>query len=947
MVTCNKYSHIASDGTAPDWVELYNSSDKPLNLNGWGLTDDKTEPYKFTFPDITVDSGEYLLIYCSGAEKTDAEDGILRAGFKLSSKGEFLALTDAGGATIQSLDINALGADISYGRKDDGSYAYYNKPTPGTANSGETASEPVFSDSAIDSSIKINEYVSNPRYTITDSDGERYCWVEIINTGSSPVDISGYGLSNDEDNPKKGSFPDITLQSGEIRLVFFSGKDKTDPDGELHTNFKLNSSDTSIILSQELGHSIDEVSIDSSLDKLSAGRSADFSSWVYFETPTPGVSNGTDGVSDISQIDRTKLHDLYISEVKTGKSALTDSPDWIELHNAGTASVDLTGYGLSDDSKQPFLYTFPETVIQPGEYLIVYLQYLTDDPLSSLAAETFSLNSDGENVFLSKPDGSVADTMNTGVQHYGITRGRTGTSTDCVYFTTPTPRAANSSEYCTAYTQKPALSAGGYVESGYSVEITAESEAIVYYTTDGSKPTTSSAVYSGPISITESTPVRAIAVTSGKLASECATENYIIDEKHDIPVVCISVDDDEFFGSENGIYSEGSGYSSGSHPHRGANYWKDIEREISFEWFEADGTRGIEAPAGIKIFGQYSRAYDQRSLAIKFRGAYGVSSITYPFFRDYDVTTFSSLILRTSGQDVNSTKLRDAFYAQITKNEMNLDYMEYRPCAVYINGQYWGLYNLREQEDENYISNHYGVSTESIDIIQKEGAVRSGSDESWEELLEYVKSHNLSDSDSYAYVSEKVDIEEFTDYIITEVFLCNPDTDNIKYWRSTDGDGKFRWLLYDLDISLMSESHTKNYLSEYFHSEGHGYNHVIPTTLQRGLMQNAEYKQYFIQRYAYHLTHTFRSERTTAILDQMADEIRTEMPRHIARWKNGTKYSLACPEYDIASPRSMEHWEGKITQLKTIITARLETAEQELQEYFDLSDSEMQALGLA
>ena len=244
-----------------------------------------------------------------------------------------------------------------------------------------------------------------------------------------------------------------------------------------------------------------------------------------------------DGVSDISQIDRTKLHNLYISEVKTGKSALTDSPDWIELHNAGTASVDLTGYGLSDDSKQPFLYTFPETAIQPGEYLIVYLQYLPDDPLSSLAAETFSLNSDGENVFLSKPDGSVADAMNTGVQHYGITRGRTGASTDCVYFTTPTPGAANSSEYCTAYTQKPALSAGGYVESGYSVEITAESEATVYYTTDGSKPTTSSAVYSGPISITESTPVRAIAVTPGKLASECATENYIIDEKHDIPVV--------------------------------------------------------------------------------------------------------------------------------------------------------------------------------------------------------------------------------------------------------------------------------------------------------------------------------------------------------------------------------------------------------------------------
>lgn len=943
VVTSNRYSHTASDGTAPDWVELYNNSNKPVNLSGWGLTDDKTDPYKFTFPDMTINSGEYLLVYCNGAEQTDAEDGILRTGFKLSSKGEFLALTDANGTNIQSLNIDTLNPDISYGRKDDGSYAYYNIPTPGAANQGDTNSEPVFNDSLLDSAIKINEYITDSKYTITDSDGERYCWVEIINTGASPVDLTGYGLSNDADDPKKWSFPEMTLQPGEIRLVFLSGKDKTDPNGELHANFKLHSSDTSLVLSQELGHAIDEVPVDTQFGNCSYGRSTDYGAWLYFDTPTPGAVNDTQGVSEISQIDNSKLHDLYISEVKTAKSK--ESPAWIELHNTGIASIDLTGYGLSNDSHEAFLYTFPQATIQPGGYLVVYIKSLPENALSSLLADTFSLDPDGDNVFLCKPDGSVVDTMNSGVQYLGITRGRAESSGECVYFTTPTPGAANSSEYCADYTQKPKLSAGGYVEAGYSVEITAEDGAAIYYTTDGSKPTTSSAVYSGPISINSSAPVRAIAVASGKLSSECATENYIIDQKHDIPVVCISVDDDQFFGYDNGIYSGGPGYSSSAHPHRGANYWKDIEREISFEWFEADGTRGIEAPAGIKIFGQYSRAFDQRSLAIKFKGSYGMGSVTYPFFRDYDVTTFNSLILRTSGQDVNCTKLRDALYSQITKHEMDLDYMEYRPCAVYINGQYWGLYNLREQEDENYISNHYGVDTDSIDLMQKENTVRCGSDEAWDELLEYVKSHDLSDSSAYAYVSERVDIEEFTDYMITEIFFSNPDSDNIKYWRSTDNGGKFRWMLYDLDLSLMSEAHSKNYLAEYFHVEGHGYNHVIPTVLQRGLLQNHEYKQYFIKRYAYHLTHTFRAERTNAILDQMANEIRTEMPRHIARWQEGSSLTCTCDNHS-ATPRSMEYWEARIEQLKSILTARVGTATQELKDYFGLSDAEMNELGL-
>lgn len=970
VVTSNKYSLTAEDGSAPDWVELYNGSGAAVNLSGWGLTDDETDQYKFTFPNVTLGSGQYLIIYCTGSEQTDSEDGILRTGFKLSSKGEFLALTDARGNTIQAFNLDPMTADISYGRADDGTYLYFGLPTPGYKNEGITNTVPEFDQAVAESPIKINEYITNNDYSIVDSDGERHEWVEIINTGDTAVDITGYGLSDDESDTKKWSFPEMTLQPGEIRLVFLSGKDRTDPSGELHANFGLSDSDTKLILSQEMGRTIDVSVIDSKLGSASCGRApGDYSNWVYFAEPTPGKENTTKSFTEIAQASETYLPAVYLSETKSNKVARSDDPDWIELTNSGSEAIDLNGYGLSDSKDEPFRFTFTDTVLQPGEYLVVYCKNLPEGQTSGLVASDISLNADGEEVYLSKPDGSILDVVNTGVQYNGITSGRVSGSNTRVYFTTATPGAANSSDYYTTYTQRPILSTGGYVDSGYNVEITAEEGATIYYTTDGSKPTTSSNKYSGAISISESTPVRAIAVVQGKLVSECATENYIVDDKHDIPVVCISVNEDEFFGSTNGIYAKGAGYKAddADFPHTGANYWKDIEREISFEWFETDGTRGIEVPAGIKIFGQYSRALDQKSLVIKFRNAYGAGEVTYPFFRDYDVTTFSSLILRVSGQDVNSTKLRDAFFAQVCKNYMELDYMEYRPCAVYINGEYWGLYNLREQLDENYVKNHYhytssdvdvqntnGTSddadgesiakfdSDAVDVIKGNRDVKNGSITDWNELLEYVSTHDLSDPEAYEYVCSRVDVEEYADYIIAETFFNNTDSGNVRFWRDANGDNKYRWMLYDLDWALSPSTYTWNYIEEYFHETGHGIGHGFSTVLPRALLKNSEWKNYFIERYAYHLTHTFRSERTQAILDQMAEEIRTEMPRHIARWSN-----TGSPAQEISTPSSMEVWENNLNSLKNMLDERISIVTEDLQQYFGLSSERMKELGLS
>ena len=935
IVSSNTYSLQASDGSSPDWVELYNGTSSAINLNGYGLTDDTVDRYKFEFPNVTIGPGEYLLLYATGQEDLSNSDGVLRMGFKLSAtKGETLILSAPNDQDVHAIQFEAMPADVSYGRMADGTFAYFGLPTPGAENAGPTNSTPEFTEGVVESPLVINEYILENDYSIIDEDGDRSEWVEIKNTGTEPVSLKGYGLSDDEFDTKKWVFPDMELAPGEIRIVFLSGKDKTDPSGQLHANFGLGSGDTKLILSQEYGKSVDVAVLNHNMgSNTSCGRNPQNSEeWLYFPSPTPGAENTTKGFTEIEESTEKYLPDLHISETKTSAGVGEEaSADWIELANTGDTAINLEGYGLSDDKDEPFLFKFPSTEIEPGQYLLIYCGDMAEGDLSTTA---FGLASRTDTIYLSQPDGVVIDHIQTGVQYPGITSGReTGSgSSKRVFFREPTPGAANSANIYQGYSAKPTFSqVGGYVENGTTIEITAANGAAIYYTTDGSKPTTNSTAYHGPITISKTMPLRAIAVESGKLTSEVTTENYLVTEQHDIPVVCISSDPDGLFGYENGILADGPGHThnEADFPYQGANFWKDWEREISFEWFEADGTKGVEFPAGIKVFGQYSRADPQKSMAIYLRGSYGQSSVTYPFFRDYDVTTFENLILRTSGQDWNVTKLRDAFFSQSVKDTMDLDYMEYRPCAVYINGEYWGLYNLREKQNENYIVHHYpGTVKGQLDVIKADNNAQAGTNEDIKDLREYISSHDLSDPEVYEEVCKRVDADEFIDYIIVETFYNNTDTGNIRLWRDRNG-GKYRWMLFDMDWGLSPSTYQWNTIEEFFNPNGHGVGDNFSSTIQCGLLENDEWREKFIERYAYHLNNTFAPERLRTLLDAMAAEIRTEMPRHIERWEQ---------------PSSMERWESNVERLANMAEEKVEITKQDLKEFFNLSDSRMQEL---
>lgn len=314
VVASNSYSLILEDGSSPDWIEIYNNTGQAVNLTGYGLSDDENSLYKFEFPQITIQKDGYLVVLCCDKDDS-AKDGYLRTGFKLSSSGETVLLSAPSDQIVDRITYDSLSTDVSYGRTEDGAYTFFGTPTPGAANSGVTSDSPDFSAALESSPIVINELLLDNQSSLIDADGERHPWVEIKNTGSEAVDITGYFLSDNQANTKKWAFPSCTLQPGELKVVVLSGKNKVDGHGNLHASFSLSKKDAKVILSQNLGRSIDVINITEEMATAAYGRDMD-GNLLYFANPTPGKENTSKGFRDITKSDEKYLPDLTVTAPK-------------------------------------------------------------------------------------------------------------------------------------------------------------------------------------------------------------------------------------------------------------------------------------------------------------------------------------------------------------------------------------------------------------------------------------------------------------------------------------------------------------------------------------------------------------------------------------------------------------------------------------------------------
>ncbi|MHB1315616.1 MAG: lamin tail domain-containing protein [Christensenellales bacterium] len=301
VVTSNQYSLTDSTGVSPDWIELYNGTGASINLSGYGLSDDSADPMQFKFPSVNITSGQYLVVFAVGKEDSKTADGIISLGFQLAQDGEKLLLSDPSEKLIQQLEVGPMPSDMSYGWTKDGNYGYFSITTPGSANSSNYNTKPEFDTSSVESVLKINEVMPKNDASVMDQSGERHEWAEIINTGTQPVNLKDYALSDNASDRKKWVFPELELAPGEMMMVFLSGKNIT-AGNELHANFQLSSDETSLLLSNPQGLPIDVVKWVDAPGNVSLGRDPqNMNTWLYYASPTPGEANTTKGFNEIDK----------------------------------------------------------------------------------------------------------------------------------------------------------------------------------------------------------------------------------------------------------------------------------------------------------------------------------------------------------------------------------------------------------------------------------------------------------------------------------------------------------------------------------------------------------------------------------------------------------------------------------------------------------------------
>lgn len=963
VMSNNVNTYIDENGNAPSYINLYNNSNNAISLNGYYISDDENNLKKCALPDVSVNSKDFFTIYSQSyvEDIKDTADTIgissdnkFYINFRLNFLGETLYLTSPDEKTT-TLVVPSLPSDIAYGvsfyDKTSKDYEYFSSGTVGNINQFEHSIELSQIYTAPQYNISISEYMTSNKSKVIDNYGKTSNWIELYNSGDEDVDLSGMVLSDNPAKPNKWTIPNgVTIKANDYLVIWLDKLDEY-KDNNLHSSFKFGENDDKIILTDTNYTTVFEANIKYIDKDISVGFD-DTGNLVYYNVPTPGEPNDNpyDTIQEAMSLD---LKDIYISEVSAfpcGEN--TEDFDWVELYNNSNHDINLDGWKISKKFNADEPYVFSNVTIKSGQYLLLYAvgedfedyetdndenYYTHDDSGDRVYLDAngvylpFKIGVDGEKIYLFDDSGECVDYFKSGWASPGDTCGRSGNLDEIVYYNTPSPGTQNSKVSYLGYTDVKTTefsNNGGYASVGEKITADIPEDITIRYTDDGSEPDTSSKIFSN-YTVTQNCVLRFKFYQDDYLPSTITSATYIVSEKHDIPFVAISTDEDNLFSNSTGILAYGNNYNH-TYPYHGANFWQDWEREISFEYYTPDGEKEINCLAGTKVFGQYSRANDQKSLAIYFRGKYGTSSVDYQFFEDNDVTEVSSLVLRAGGQDQKYTRIRDAFTEEVVSQYSDIACMDWQPIAVYINGEYWGYFDLREKINADWFKSHEDIDPENLSLLKGSSSVRHGSKDSYIELLNYIQNNDLSIEENYEHVTSIMDVDNFTDYLIAEIFFANTDSGNIKFYVDESG-GKWRWVLFDLDMSMRPtcvEEGGYNSIQEMFDPAGHGAKNMFTTIIQRSLIKNKGYREKFISRYAELLNSYFMPDKLTEKFDYMTSLMDSEMVLHGERWEK--------PTY--------EKWLSYLDEYHEVINARRDVCKKQLIDFFDLSSDEVAKL---
>lgn len=891
------------NGVYSDVIELWNLSNEEIYLGNCYLSDRMDNRYQYRLPDRMLGAGEYLVVFCDGENRV-ADAGEIHANFSLSY-GETLVLTTGNGG-YTSLSVTSCKEDVSLLRNGDGSYEE-GSISLGFENSLEGCT--LFYQSRVneDADLWISEVLlsqSQIPYNGTFCDV-----VEIVNRSDGAVSTAGWYLSDGGD-PYAYPLPEQVLESGEYLVVVCSRQT---------TGFSLSEGETLQLTGPDFRFA-PQVYCTAGESGSSIGLTQTESAVYSLMAVSLGYPNTEEGNTRFCESQLP--NGLRISEVMSANQSYLVGPysttaDWVELYNASDEPICLSDYCLSDDAGKLSKYSLPDDVLEPGAYRVLFLKSDDTNLLSGYDVLPFALSSQGDRLYLSRNE-EVIDYVLIPELAADEAYGRATGSGVFSLLATPTPGTANSggAEKCTMPTVS--LPQGCY-DGVTELEIQFQGDGDIYYTTDCTIPGKNAQRYTDPISITETTVFRVVCRRDGMVDSEVLDLTYVVNEEDNLPVVCLVTEPDNLWSIESGIYITGY-HAQAEEPYYGANYWMDWERPATVSLFETDGT-GFTSGCGIRIFGAFTRVLPKKSLAVFFRDVYGSSELAYPLFGEDSLDTYEAFVLRTSGQDSYRARLRDVVVTSLIGECTDVPVQDYKATVVYINGEYWGLHYIREKINENYVAGHDNVSADTVSIVKYGG----WTDGEYRELVSYVAQHDMSQQEYYDYVCSQIDVDNYIDFIIAEIWIANTDNGNVKYYRNAEG--KWTWFLYDTDLSLLSYdlNSVQQYLSK---KSGFGAADTTCKTFAAAMMDNPEFQEKFLTRFAWQINHIWTEENLTARIDEIVAQIQPDMAKDCDRWG-----------YSYAS------WEESVDTVYTFARKRNSYILSYIQNWFGLSDAQMAAYG--
>ncbi len=563
--------------------------------------------------------------------------------------------------------------------------------------------------------------------------------------------------------------------------------------------------------------------------------------------------------------------------------------EWIEVYNAGPDTIDLNGYTLTDDPLAPAKWHLPSIILSPGTYLLIWATGY--DLLGPTEYHTnFRLRKAGEYLALNRPDGSPADSITYPPQRRDISYGRQPDGNrEWGYFPDPTPKSSNTTEWAYGFSAPPYVSspAGVYSEP-ISITLTAtESDTIIRFTTDGSIPDESSELYRKPISVTQTMPLRVRTFRDEYFPGDVITYTYIIRERIVLPILSLVTEPPNLWDRRTGIYENSQ------------QHGREWERPVSVEYFNRQGTREFAENAGIRIHGGASRTRSpKRSFRLYFRSEYGPTMLEYPLFPSTSVNSFDQLVLRAGFNDTwgyDREMQRDtAIYVsdQVVRN-LFLDMGQVASHGIftelYLNGEYWGLYNPCERIHEDFLQSHY--SSEMWDVIVDE-EIHDGDGETWNEFKRWVARNDLSQPAAYQAVQQKVDLENFTDYIILNVWVQNYDWPHHNWYAARERHpfGSWKFFLWDVEYSFGSGIHGYQVNQNTFNNATDSGKGLIGLLFGK-LIHNPEYRTYFWLQLQHHLAVSLEEEHVLKRLEEQLDIVRPAIPAEAEKWGEGKTLS--------------------------------------------------------